>query len=105
MIKQWLEQMIVVLIDDGHVERSSSERLGSRQPAKSRPDDDDATTLGRKIETAHNTSGLNTIAIVHMVGLSFRASRPWTYGIDRPRLGRLGKMGMRKATLERESWG
>jgi hypothetical protein len=41
LIEQGLEQMVIMLVDNGDVDRRFGERLGRRQSAKSRPDDDD----------------------------------------------------------------
>ena len=42
LIEQRLEQVIIVLVDDGDVERAAGERLGGGQAAEAGSDDDDA---------------------------------------------------------------
>src|SRR5262245_3592250 len=59
LIEQRLEEVIVVAIDDGDVERCSRQLLGRRQPAESRPDDHDARASARKLNGAHDTARLS----------------------------------------------
>jgi hypothetical protein len=56
LIEQWLEQVIVVAIDDGDVERRSRQLLGGGKSPKTRPDDHDARACLRGGNMGHDLS-------------------------------------------------
>src|SRR5438132_1240039 len=49
LVEQWLEQVIIVAVYQGDVERSSGEGLCRGEPAEARSDDDHAGTLDRDL--------------------------------------------------------
>ncbi len=41
LVKQWLEQVVVVAVDDQHLGRRAAQRLGSKEPAEAAADNND----------------------------------------------------------------